>query len=666
MSGKRRDRSRSPMNMSVDSVGRRRESKGNKDNSKGGDMPVMNNMNPMMMGGMYQQGNMMMGGMYPNMMMPGGMMGGSMMPTTGMEMMPSTGIDMMPQQSIDMSTMGAAPMPPLPPSGGTPIDMNMMGGMMMDPSLMGMYPNMGTMGGEMPIEKKEIELKHCKLIPPAPGTPNPPRRERPPGCRTIFIGGLPDKIRESIVREVFENYGRIQTLRLSKKNFCHIRFDRESCVDAAMLISGYRLKLINKDKDKNDEEEEEDNHANSGWLHVDYALSRDDQNEYERRQRQMQRVQEQQMQQLTAQQEMASKYSAPSSYNRRARDESPVRITPFSNLAITQIAEKVKSEEQFSNTLPTLVAWLERGECSKKNSNQFYSMIQATNSHIRRLFNEKMQAEEELQDTKERVKNHIENVINQLEQVAKVFTAATHQRVWDHFTKPQRKNIETWQKMTQEFNALKEEFNEKFIVSDDNDGFNNGAYNNMNQGYGNSMGNSGRMDEDTQNLKRENDSLRFQLEAYKNEVDVIKADAQKEMEKFKAQFIARQALNNHFEKNPPLPQPIVKPPPPPPLPDDLDAKVHLKESVEAGCGEAKLIGVMSAFLQVHPHGASLDYVVSYVRALFPHVTQATVHHVLQKHPDVFQCATQGVGANIEKRWLFNAFTKDDVKPLMDG
>ena len=40
-------------------------------------------------------------------------------------------------------------------------------------------------------------------------------------------------------------------------------------------------------------------------------------------------------------------------------------------------------------------------------------MIQATNAHIRRLFNEKMQAEEELLDCKERVKNHIANVIEQ-------------------------------------------------------------------------------------------------------------------------------------------------------------------------------------------------------------------------------------------------------------
>lgn len=42
-------------------------------------------------------------------------------------------------------------------------------------------------------------------------------------------------------------------------------------------------------------------------------------------------------------------------------------------------------------------------------------MIQGTNSHIRRLFNEKMQAEEELQECRERVKTHIERVFEQRE-----------------------------------------------------------------------------------------------------------------------------------------------------------------------------------------------------------------------------------------------------------
>ncbi|KAI5645453.1 RNA recognition motif domain-containing protein [Phthorimaea operculella] len=543
MSSNRRDRSRSP-NRLGNMGGRRRDNKnldgkGNINPPLPNDMPGNNMMNQQMMmpNMMMGQGNMMMGGgMYPNMMMPNAMMGTGMMPNSGMGMdmssmpstgmppMPSTGMDMMPSTGMDMSAMGNQPMPPLPPSTGVApgMDMGMMGGMMMDPSMMGnmgMYPNMG---GDMSVmEKKEIVLKHCKLTPPEPGSADPPRRAKPPGCRTIFVGGLPDNIRESVVREVFENYGRIHILRLSTKNFCHIRFDRESSVDAAMAISGWRLKLINKDN-----EDEEDTKANAGWLHVDYALSRDDQNEFERRQRQMQRAQEQQMQQLTAQQQALSR-------TMYRRSPSPVRIQPFSNPAMVQLIEKIKNEEHFASTLPTLISWLERGECSKKNSTQFYSMIQATNSHIRRLFNEKVQAEEELQETRERIKNHIQRTIEQLEQVAKVFTAATHQRVWDHFTKPQRKNIETWQKMSQEFSTLRDEFNEKFFSSEDNDNYNNG-YNSKPLEMGTS--------DEFNRIKLENDSLRFQLEAYKNEIDVVKADAQKELEKFKAQFIARQAL----------------------------------------------------------------------------------------------------------------------------
>ncbi|KAL4703278.1 hypothetical protein ACJJTC_015410 [Scirpophaga incertulas] len=636
MSG-RRDRSRSPVR--VDSVGKRRDK--HQDSSKTMEM-AQSMMHPMMMSNMYQQGNMLMtSGMYPNMMMPGTMMSGGMMSGTGMEMMSGTGMEMMPQTTMDMSSMNAATTPS--------VDMSMMGGMVVDPSMMGMYSTMADMAT---VEKKEMVFRNCKLLPPPSGIPLPPRRARPPGCRTIFVGGLPEKIRDSTVRDIFEQYGRIITLRLSKKDFCHIRFDRESSVDSAILLSGYRIIITSKDKDADEDDESK---ATSGWLQVDYALSRDDQNEYERKQRQVLRAQQAQIaaQQITAQEELAR--SVVGSSHRRS--PSPIKIQPFSNTAMVNLVDKIKSEENFASALPTLIAWLERGECSKKNSNQFYSMIQATNSHIRRLFNEKMQSEEELQECKERIKTHIERVFDQLEQVAKVFTAAAHQRVWDHFTKPQRKNIETWQKMTQDFNTLKEEFHEKFI--NDEPEF-NGLNNNKQIEYTQTSQLQNQSEEYRQ-LKLENDSLKFQLEAYKNEVDVIKADAQKEMEKFKAQFIARQALQGAMldTKNPPLPAPVEKPPPPPPLPDDLDSKVHLKNAVEAGCGEAKLIGVMSAFLQVHPHGASLDYVVSYVRELFSHVSQATVHHVLQKHTDVFQRATSGVGANIEHKWFFAGFNKED-------
>lgn len=218
----------------------------------------------------------MMGGLYQNMMIPGAMMAGGMMSSnSGVDLMSSTSVDMM-THNLDMSSMSTASIPAtsITQAGlatGS-MDMNMMGGMMMDPSLMGMYTGMG--GGDMSAmqEKKEITLKHCKLTPPEPGTPLPPRRARPAGCRTVFVGGLPDTIKESVVREIFENYGRIHTLRLSKKNFCHIRFDMESCVDAAMGISGYRIKLIDtKEKEADDMDEDDESHATTGWLHVDYA-----------------------------------------------------------------------------------------------------------------------------------------------------------------------------------------------------------------------------------------------------------------------------------------------------------------------------------------------------------------------------------------------------------
>lgn len=209
----------------------------------------------------------MMGGMYSNMIMPSAIIGGGIMPSAGMDIMSSsTGMDILSQPPMDISSIGGQS------SSGTPIDMNLMGGMMIDPSIMGMYPGMTS--EDMSIqEKKEIVLKHCNLSPPEQSTPHPPRRTRPPGCRTIFVGGLPDKTRETVVRDIFENYGRIHTLRLSKKNFCHIRFDKESCVDDAMAISGYRITLTDV-KDNDDIIEDDTSHSTSGWLHVDYAAVR--------------------------------------------------------------------------------------------------------------------------------------------------------------------------------------------------------------------------------------------------------------------------------------------------------------------------------------------------------------------------------------------------------
>lgn len=128
--------------------------------------------------------------------------------------------------------------------------------------------------------KEIIHCKSCTLFPPNPNAPPPTTREKPAGCRTAFVGGLPENIREDIVREIFERCGEITTIRMSKKNFCHIRFEMEQFVELALYLSGYRIRIgSNSDS------------ANIGRLHVDYAQARDDLYEWECRQRQLLREQ---------------------------------------------------------------------------------------------------------------------------------------------------------------------------------------------------------------------------------------------------------------------------------------------------------------------------------------------------------------------------------------
>ena len=68
--------------------------------------------------------------------------------------------------------------------------------------------------------------------------PPPSTRERPPGCRTIFIGGLPENVIEDQIKEVFCVFGDICNLRLSKKNYAHLRYELEESADRSLFLSG--------------------------------------------------------------------------------------------------------------------------------------------------------------------------------------------------------------------------------------------------------------------------------------------------------------------------------------------------------------------------------------------------------------------------------------------
>ncbi|MEQ2274959.1 Ecto-NOX disulfide-thiol exchanger 1 [Xenotaenia resolanae] len=292
--------------------------------------------------------------------------------------------------------------------------------------------------------------------------------------------------------EVFGQCGDITAIRKSKKNFCHIRFAEEPTVDKALFLSGYRIRL-GSSTDKKD----------TGRLHVDFAQARDDLYEWECRQR------------MLAREERHRRKMEED----RLRPPSPPPIVHYSEHECSQLGDKIKDDGKFPDAVRVLLTWLERGEVNRRNANNFYSMIQSSNSHIRRLIGEKSQHEKEMEEAKDKFKTALAGIVAQFEQIVSVFQAASKQKAWDHFSKAQRKNLDMWRKQAEEIRNMHNEQlmgirrEEEMEMSDDDMEDVPDSKDSEDSGVS-----------QAEALKEENDSLRCQLDAYRNEVELLKQE----------------------------------------------------------------------------------------------------------------------------------------------
>ncbi|XP_048370733.1 ecto-NOX disulfide-thiol exchanger 2 isoform X2 [Sphaerodactylus townsendi] len=525
---------------------------------------------------------------------------------------------------------------------------------------------------DMPVAKEIIHCKSCTLFPPNPNLPPPTTRERPPGCKTIFVGGLPENGTEETIVEIFEQCGEIVALRKSKKHFCHIRFTEEYMVDKAIYLSGYRIRL-GSSTDKKD----------TGRLHVDFAQARDDLYEWECKQRMLAR--EERHRRRVAEQ--------------RFHPPSPPPVVHYSDHECSIIAEKLKDDSKFSEAAQTLLTWIERGEVNRRSANNFYSMIQSVNSHIRRLTNEKAAHEKDMEEAKEKFKFALSGILAQFEQIVAVYHSASKQKAWDHFTKAQRKNISVWCKQAEEIrNIHNDELmgirrEEEMEMSDDDT-----------EPLETKEIEESALISQTEALKEENDSLRCQLDAYRNEVELLKQEQGKgrdeDSTKDQQLKLLQQALQG-------MQQHLLK------LQDECERRVaelektkeeklqldtlieSLKEKQELAVGrdssdhqdhvsnlspicsvnqekesmlerglpsspikserEALLVGIISTFLHVHPFGASIEYICSYLQRLDSKICASEVEAVMMRLQHTFKQEMSGVGASLEKRWKFCGF-----------
>ncbi|XP_038551320.1 ecto-NOX disulfide-thiol exchanger 2-like [Micropterus salmoides] len=543
---------------------------------------------------------------------------------------------------------------------------------------------------DMPVIKEIIHCKSCTLFPPNPNLPPPATRDRPPGCKTVFVGGLPENATEQLIMEVFGQCGDITAIRKSKKNFCHIRFAEEFTVDKALFLSGYRVRL-GSSTDKKD----------TGRLHVDFAQARDDLYEWECRQR------------MLAREERHRRKMEED----RLRPPSPPPIVHYSEHECSQLGDKIKDDGKFAEAVRVLLTWLERGEVNRRNANNFYSMIQSSNGHIRRLTGEKSQHEKEMEEAKDKFKTALAGIVAQFEQIVSVFQAASKQKAWDHFSKAQRKNLDMWRKQAEEIRNMHSEQlmgirrEEEMEMSDDDMEDVPDSKDSEDSGVS-----------QAEALKEENDSLRCQLDAYRNEVELLKQEQgknqpirseednthsqqlsflqqalqgmQKQLLKMREELKQREAeLEKSLEDKQQLKNQVQN------LKeglqnlqnthamqlemskqDDRGTEESANQTSEAtastvvSCSqekegpteknppspiqserEALLVGIISTFLHVHPFGASIEYICSYLQRLDTKINPSEVEALLSRLPCTFRQELTGVGASLEKRWNFCGF-----------
>ncbi|KAK7499223.1 hypothetical protein BaRGS_00009483 [Batillaria attramentaria] len=548
-----------------------------------------------------------------------------------------------------------------------PADNSMGSGMV--GSLMGtvgpMGPNM-MMGPVNMGQKEVITLESCVLYPPHPDAPPHSVRERPPGCRTAFVGGLPENITEEILHEVFERSGPIETIRLGKKNFAHIRFINQDSVEQAMYLSGYRMKIENKD-DK----------PNTGRLHVDYANARNDQHEWECEQRALAR-------EMRHQQQLQDECM---------RVPSPPPVAPFTVYDGNALLEVIKSDTGFMQGSQQLITWLDRGSVDKRSSSLFYSLIQSSNTHVRRLITEKQQYEEEVNQAKLLFKQRVQGILVQLGQIEHIFAATRKQKNWDHFTKAQRKNIDTWYKQVQE---VKESQQAEFLKERTEDEMELSDTEPEPEGPSSKKRKPNSEGVQLSALKEENDSLKCQLEAYVNEAEMVKVESKQNTEALERQITSlqnalkgmqQQLIAQQAQARRSLSQENSKST----MPDNQEHESSSRETRDredndvifvtsekvvnvASAGrsqdsaitssgvnlsekEARMMGLIACFLNVHPHGATVDYLWSYLSQMMT-VKPREIEDLLDRLPCLFRQDLAGCGATLERRWCFVGFQKE--------
>nr|XP_015219171.1 PREDICTED: ecto-NOX disulfide-thiol exchanger 1 isoform X4 [Lepisosteus oculatus] len=444
---------------------------------------------------------------------------------------------------------------------------------------------------ELPLIKEIIHCKSCTLFPQNPNLPPPSTRERPPGCKTVFVGGLPENANEEIIREVFDQCGEITAIRKSKKNFCHIRFTEEFMVDKAIYLSGYRMR-IGSSTDKKD----------SGRLHVDFAQARDDLYEWECKQR------------LLAREERHRRKME----EERLRPPSPPPIMHYSEHEASVLADRLKDDSKFTEAITVLLTWIDRGEeLRNAHSDELMGIrreeeMEMSDDDSEENSSKKMRGDDSalaaqacaLKEENDSLRWQLDAYRNEVE-LLKQEQGKLYRTEEDHTREQQLQFLQqTVQSMQQQLLDLQEELKAK--------------------GY------------ELEHAKDEQRCLERELAALKekliNNMDTVEMSSNGLHEKGMNGCTVSSLYQSQEKKT----------------------ETHIRGPLKSE-KEALLLGIISTFLHVHPFGANIEYLWSYIQRLDTKISAAEIERLMVRLPRMFKQEFTGVGATLEKRWKFCGF-----------
>ena len=232
-----------------------------------------------------------------------------------------------------------------------------------------------------------LQTARCALYPPKDSDEKQAVKNKPPGCRTIFVGNLPALIDDDMLYEIFSGCGTVDSINtkisLIQKEartmkYCYLKFKKRESADRGIHYNGHYLFVGNRGSPMLP-------HMISK-IQVDYASDKFDYEEYE-------------------------------------SDPGPLAegYLSFSESRASRIMSYLHEPEKFVDAAKVVVKWCKKGEMSRGNINTFFALITTAHSFLKKISARIDEVKEMIENHKEEEKNARQPLAGQCKLVVFVF-----------------------------------------------------------------------------------------------------------------------------------------------------------------------------------------------------------------------------------------------------